>query len=103
MLSVIKMVFCPSAKRYIRLEDCRKCSDYRYDGEGKEYCDFRFFRNRDPLVNYLSAAEISVLYNLLSERYHKLQNEPETRKEEIFLQIEALYMRFKRARACRPC
>lgn len=40
--------------------------------------------------------EALAIYNLISERYHKLLREPDTRNEEIFLHLEGLYQKYKR-------
>ncbi len=41
------------------------------------------------------ATENLIIYNLLSERYHELRREPDTRDKEKFRQIEDLYRKYK--------
>ena len=40
--------------------------------------------------------EALAIYNLISERYHKLLRAPDTRDEEVFLHLEGLYQKYKR-------
>lgn len=38
--------------------------------------------------------EKTIIYNLLSERYQELKNKPETRDENVFQEIEDMYIKF---------